>query len=394
MRKPFVAILVFLTCCLANGQAWALTFRNFAEEITLTPLAGGLYAMPCGMRVKPAAEIVVKAAAGVDKRQLAKLDPRVTSVTELYPLADASCYYRISFSSIKDLAEILACFSASPLILAAQPDLLQIRDRAGTGSSGEAAEYVKTLKLDSLWRQTLGAGVRVAVIDDGFDLRHEDLQGVTLAFGYDLATRTLDPSPRSAVDTHGTRVAGIIFGRHNGIGVDGIAPAAELIAIRDATTWTSATLLSFNLARLAGADVINCSWNSRLVLEPVADTIADLATRGREGKGVALVFAAGNEGLVLQEKGIEAGLPEVIAVGAVGTRGQRLRFSNFGDGVDLFAFGDSILTTSNGPEKYGFFSGTSASAAIVSGVAALLLSRDPAMDLSSLRQQLALIFPR
>lgn len=393
MRKPFVAILVFLTCCLANGQAWALTFRNFAEEITLTPLDGGIYAMPGGVRVKPAAEIVVKAAAGIDKRQLAKLDPRVTSVTELYPLADAR-YYRISFPSPGDLEEILARFSASPLILAAQPDLLQIRDRAGTGSSGEAAEYIKTLKIHSLWQQTHGAGVRVAVIDDGFDLRHEDLQGVTLAFGYDLATRTLDPSPRSSIDTHGTGVAGIIFGRHNGIGVDGIAPAAGFIAIRDPGTWTSATLLSFNLARLAGADVINCSWNSRMVLEPVADVIADLTSRGRGGKGVALVFAAGNEGRVLQEKGIEAGLPEVIAVGAVGFKGQRLRFSNFGDGVDLFTYGDNILTTSPGPERYTFFSGTSASAAIVSGVAALLLSRDPEMDLSSLRQQLSLIFPR
>lgn len=393
MRKPFVAILVFLVCCLWGGQSRALTFRNFAEEITLTPLADGLYAMPGGMRVKPAAEIVVKAAAGVDKTQLARLDPRVTTVTELYPLADA-CYYRISFSSPGDLEAILARFAASPLILAAQPDLLQIRDRAGAGSSGEAAGYIRALRIDSLWRQTLGEGVRIAVIDDGFDLQHEDLQGVTLAFGYDLATRTLDPSPRSPIDTHGTRVAGIIFGRHNGIGVDGIAPAAGLIAIRDPDSWTSETLLSFNLARLENADVINCSWNSRLVLEPVAEVIADLTSRGRGGKGVALVFAAGNDGRERPEEEIEVGLPGVIVVGAVGLNDRRQKFSNFGAGVDLFASGDNILTTSRGPEKYGLFSGTSASAAIVSGVAALLLSRDREMDLATLKRQLALIFRR
>lgn len=387
-----LAVVLLLTILVVLATpAQAVQFRNFSTMVTLAPLPDGLFSL-AGNKVKTTGRIVVKAAAGVVKESLHQVDPRVTGVTELYRL-DSGSYFAVSFSDPGALEQILTRFSASPLVIAAQPDLLQIHDKSGLGASHrEPTDYLGKLGIDTLWKKTKGKGVKIAIIDDGFDLNHEDLRGSALPFGYDLESGTLDPSPRTPLDTHGTEVAGIIFARHNGIGIDGIAPEAEFIAIRHPDTWTSRTILSFYLAKIAGADIINCSWKSRYLLEPIAEVVKDLTSKGRSGKGIALVFSAGNEGVALADHGSEATLPGVISVGAAGDDGKPLKFSNFGKRVNLYTFGRDILTTSRGAEKYTLFSGSSASAAIVSGTIALILSREPALELADIQQQLVLFF--
>lgn len=373
------------------ARAQAIQFRNFSNTASLAPLPDGFFSL-AGIKVKTTGRIVVKAAPGVAKEALHKIDKRVTGVTELY-LLDSGSYFAVSFPDPGDLEQILARFTASPLVLIAQPDLLQIHDKSGhITPAREPADYIKKLGIDKLWRNTKGKGVKLAIIDDGFDLNQEDLQGLTLSFGYDVESGTLDPSPRSTLDNHGTEVAGIIFARHNGIGIDGIAPEADFIAIRHPDTWTSRTILSFYLAKIAGADIINCSWKSRYLLEPIADIINDLTSKGRHGKGVVVVFAAGNEGRALTDNDSEAALPRVITVGAAGVNGRLLKFSNFGKEVDIYTCGRDILTTSRGAEKYSLFSGTSASAAIVSGTIALILSREPDLNLKDIHQKIVSFF--
>lgn len=396
--------------------ARAITFLNFSKTITLAPIEGRIYWFNNRVKVKVANRIVVKCLPGIGKDRLRAMDHRVTRVTELYKLGNG-IYYALSFPDQKDLEAILTHYSASPLVLSVQPDLLQLDGAAASHiadgrshisgrlelspvlacmgrrhSRNRSFDFLHRLGIPALWRKTRGKGVKIAIIDDGFDLAHEDLRGVRLAFGYDVENRTLDPSPKKRIDTHGTRVAGIIFARHNGIGIDGIAPDAELVALRQPDSWTSHTLLAFYLARQSGADVINCSWDSRILLAPIADAIADLTTRGRRNRGAALVFAAGNDGSPSAGRNSEAGLAGTVAVGAVDRNGNRLSFSNFGPWVDLYTYGKNILTTNRGRRKYIPFSGTSASAAIVSGVAALFLSEHPGMRLGALRTELAAFF--
>lgn len=342
--------------------------------------------------MKTTGRIVVKAEPGVGKDALHRVDTRITEVTELY-LLDSGSYFAVSFSDPGDLEQILARFIDSPLIVAAQPDLLQIHDKSGRSAiRREPADYIRKLGINALWKDTRGKGVKIAIIDDGFDLNHEDLHGVSLTFGYDMESGTLDPSPQMALDTHGTEVAGIIFARHNGLGINGIAPEADFIAIRHPDTWTSRTILSFYLAKIAGADIINCSWKSRYLLEPIADVINDLTSKGRGGKGVIMVFAAGNEGTALTDHGSEAALPGVITVGAAGVNGRPLKSSNFGKWVDVYTFGRNIMTTSNEAERYALFSGSSASAAIVSSTIALFLSREPNLGLTDVQQKIVSFF--
>jgi subtilisin family serine protease len=219
------------------------------------------------------------------------------------------------------------------------------------------------------------------VIDDGFNLDHEDLRGAEVGFSYDAELKRLGAEPQARIDRHGTRVAGILVAQHNGKGIDGIAPKATLIPIRQVSTRTSDTVLSFTVADLAGADIINCSWNSRVLMEPVHDVIEHLARRGRGGLGTAVVFAAGNEGETLLPGSREAAMESVIAVGSL-AEGRIAPYSNRGEAVDLYLPGRLRTTFNRG---YGPFNGTSASAALASGLAALLLARRPRMTLGELR---------
>jgi len=241
----------------------------------------------------------------------------------------------------------------------AQPNIAQIRNKNNQFHQNIVHKYA----LKKKWPNTLGEGVNIAIIDDGFNLEHEDLKGVDIAFLYDADQKNLDASPKLNIDNHGTQVTGIIFSQHNGIGIDGIAPKASLIAIRQANNVTSDTILAFTVASKAGAHIINCSWNSPVLLEPVFDVIKDLANNN-----IAIVFAAGNDAKEIQAYSIEASIAEVITVGAI------QEFSNFGKILDFSLNGANIKTT-RFDGTYGYFGGTSATAPIVSGLIALELSQ-------------------
>jgi len=241
-------------------------------------------------------------------------------------------------------------------IIYAQPSISQIKNNHFKSSQ----DITKKFNLKKIWKTTKGQGVNVAIIDDGFNLKHEDLNGVNVIFSYDADNKNLDASSKLDIDTHGTQVAGIIFAQHNNIGIDGIAPLANLIAIRQTTNITSDTVLSFTVAQKAGADIINCSWNSPILLEPVYDVIKHLS------KDIVIVFAAGNAHKELQPYSTEASIDEVITVGA------KQKYSNYGNLVDFVVPSNIKTTKSDG--SYTTFGGTSASAPVLSGLLALKMS--------------------
>lgn len=264
-------------------------------------------------------------------------------------------------------------------IIYAQPDVLQKRHNHEQVHKIKHKDLTSRFDLKHRWQKTKGAGIKVAIIDDGFNLQHEDLKQAKLAFEYDVEKRKLDSSPKVNLDQHGTQVAGIIFAQHNSIGIDGIAPEAEFIAIRQISNITSQTLLALTVADLAGADIINCSWKSPILLQPVYDVLIHLSKHGRKGKGTAIVFSAGNDGEEIHPYSTEAAVKEVIVVGAT------QRYSNFGDSVD-FIIPSRIKTTRK--NSYGFFGGTSATAPVISGLLALKMAKNKELDTSDVIQQL------
>ncbi|MBT4285823.1 MAG: S8 family serine peptidase [Deltaproteobacteria bacterium] len=377
--RPLI-LVVLLNIVSAFGFALSLSaipisFSNYGQTIILEKIKDNDYQIKNSHRFRLTNRIVVKTTLTTTKQQIRNLHPSLLKVTELYRM-EKGAYFVIDINSVNEIAEVIKQLSKSTIILQIQPDLLQKTVRnSHLRNKDNKNHYISKLNIDHFWEKTKGKGVKIAIIDDGFDLGHEDLQSTKTDFSYDIETMTLEVSPKTKIDNHGTQVMGIIFAQHNEIGTDGIAPESSLIAIRHTDTWTSKTILSFYLAKLAKADVINCSWLLPFLLEPVETVVNDLIRTGRSGKGTAVIFAAGNQGKPLNDKQNETGIEDAIIVGSSNLSNQRLQFSNYGKYVNVYTLGLKIWTTSVVKTRpYVQFSGTSASAAIISGLVALLIA--------------------
>lgn len=130
----------------------------------------------------------------------------------------------------------------------------------GAGGANKGANVVK------VWDDYRGAGVLVAVIDDGIDYGHPDLAG-NYAFDLDHDARDAgeypdDAYPSASTDRHGTAVAGVIAAAlDNATGGSGVAPEATLVGYRIGfgAYGTLAQLLDV-FQRLKNVDVANNSW--------------------------------------------------------------------------------------------------------------------------------------
>jgi len=213
-----------------------------------------------------------------------------------------------------------------------------------------------------------GAGVTVAVLDT-LAQAHPALEGrLTVASGYTGALT----SPQGSAGNHGTAVAALLAG--NDPLAPGIAQAAQVLNVpvldskgqTDAFTLAKAILEATN----AGAQIINMSLGT-YGHSPVLEDAVNYASE----RDVALVAAAGNDGLA--QVAYPAAYEGVIAVGANDANRWRTEFSNTGS-VDITAPGYGVFTA-QGTDSYAAFSGTSASAPIVSGAIALVLSQEPSL---------------
>ncbi|MEM9828891.1 MAG: S8 family serine peptidase, partial [Planctomycetota bacterium] len=205
--------------------------------------------------------------------------------------------------------------------------------------------------IDAAHALTRGAGVTIAVIDDGFDIEHPELSGPgKIVAPYDAMSRTNDPRPRDHffADDHGTACAGVACAA----GVDGaagVAPDAKLMPIRLAANLGSmAEARAFKWAADNGAAVLSCSWgppdgrwydpndplHSQLIPLPdsTRDAIHYAVTQGRNGLGCVIFFAAGNGNESVENDGY-ASHDRVMAVAACNDRGTRSVYSDIGDSL-------------------------------------------------------------
>jgi thermitase len=263
------------------------------------------------------------------------------------------------------------------------------------------------------WITTQGlATIRIAVIDDGVDVGHEDLKD-KIYQSYDMLrdTDVMNPPP---ADSHGTAVAGVAAAAtNNALGVAGLAANVKLIPIRmlsyvspDSVALTVQTITnSFEKAVDLNADVINCSWSMPTPFDDVKAEIEAVAAKGRNGAGTVMIFAAGNTGgPVAFPANLTPSLP-IIAVGASNQNdefktasssdGETDWASNYGSELTVVAPGVKITTTAHtgsvppGTPPYtdGYW-GTSAATPFVSGLAALILSVDQALSPTQVRDRI------
>jgi hypothetical protein len=250
-----------------------------------------------------------------------------------------------------------------------------LQDQRTVPTEGDPAQYaLAKLRLPEAHTLAHGANVTVAVIDSGIDVGHPELAGA-IADSFDALGSKEGPH------LHGTGVAGAIAAHAR---LMGSAPAARILAIRafgtsakGAESTTFVVLKGLDYAAGHGARIINMSFAGP------KDPLIERGIAAVAAKGILMVAASGNAGPKSPPL-YPAANPNVIAVSATDAQDKLFAASNRGAYIAVAAPGvDIFLPAPDG--KYQMISGTSFSAAYVSGLAALVLERNPALKPDDVR---------
>ena len=249
------------------------------------------------------------------------------------------------------------------------------------------------IRAEEVWPIYTGAGITVAVVDDGMHYQHEDLtDNVLTAFNHNYDPDLTDIYHPFA--DHGTAVAGLIAAKDNSLGMRGVAPGANIYGYNLLLVHTDANEADAMSRNSTTTGISNNSWGPKDYGRPQHATeiwetaVEDGVTNGYGGKGVSYHFAGGNGHPFDDRSNLDelASFYAVTAVCAVGHDDKRSSYSEMGS--NLWVCGPSssgrvgqprIATTDNRHRYSGTFGGTSAATPIVSGVAALIREANNAL---------------
>ncbi len=369
---------------------------------------------------KTGLEVFDRTAAGYGVHTIERVFPfldhvRPTPKTERNLAALRRTYY-VRYSAGDDPERVAKALASAPGVIYAEPviinRLLESEVRAEPDDSLFSDQtYLRHLRLPEAWDivkgEDMSPPVVIAIVDNGSDWRHEDLLANVWTNANEIPGNGIDDDNNGFIDDvhganfcnrddtnndpfqptqswHGTPVAGTASGvTNNGTGVAGAAWNAQLMHI--CGTYSGVLYAAAN-----GADIINASWGGGGELEVslfIAQFI-DLAT----DMGALVVAGAGNDN---RDSDLypfyPSSYPRVLSVGATAKDSRkRASFSNYGKMVNVFAPGVGIITTELDGEYNSSASGTSFSAPLVSGVAALVKTRYPTISPDALREQIRL----
>ncbi|MFP7492784.1 S8 family serine peptidase [Terribacillus saccharophilus] len=297
-------------------------------------------------------------------------------------------YDNLPVAAITADPETIAELDENPDIKYMEPDSkVEISDDGDTAirSVSQAASSIlqqwnlSPIQAQRAWTEGwTGKGVKIAVIDSGI-YPHRDLK---IAGGYAAVDYT---SSYKDDEGHGTHVAGIIGAKHDQYGVDGVAPDAQLYAVKALGSQgegkLSDLLEGIDWAITNKMDIVNMSMGT----ERKSKALEDAVNRAYQ-KGILLVAASGNEGAG-HPLDYPAAFDSVIAVSASNAKNGIASFSSVGNEVEFTAPGADIASTYLG-SNYAMMSGTSQAAPHVAAMLAILKQQYPNETNGQLRAHL------
>ena len=368
------AVLVCMAL-LASGSAWAQADAPAEKTRILVTIADP--GLAGGSRVGPGRpgynRHSARYLASVNVRRVAKklAEQHGLEIVDEWPIVPLEVHCIVLETDGIEAAEsLLTKLRANPEVDSAQ--LLNRFEASGSHAASPSDPYTKlqhnhdVLQVGRAHDWSRGDGARITIIDTGADFRHPELK-TQIRSRHNFVN---EHASSFAADAHGTAIAGVIAAAaNNDVGMTGIAPAARLTVLK--ACWytdgrTTAVCDSFTLAKaLAHAvdsdtDVINLSLGGPP--DPLLTRLVNVALEEN-----IVVVAAAQPGPAV---GFPADVAGVIVVGSEPTADATA--------ARLNAPGDEILVPVPGG-GFDYASGSSLSAAQVSGVAALLVAKRPGL---------------
>ena len=326
-------------------------------------------------------------------------------------------WYSVSVPTGTSMQQALAFWQSHPNVAIVTPDFELTTQSIpndpsfgslwGLSNNGSQGGLLNAdINIEPAWALGTATSIVTAVIDTGVDYTHPDLASNIWTNTDEVAGNGIDDDGNGFVDDvrgwdfvnndsdpmddngHGTHVAGTIGAvGNNGIGVTGVAWTASIMPLKfldqSGSGSLSDAIKAIQYARVNGAKIINASWGGGGFSSALQSAITQFITSGG-----LFVAAAGNEATNNDvTPSYPANYQGVISVGASTRTDTRASFSNYGTSVDVFAPGQSILSTLPG-NRYGSLSGTSMATPQVAGALALLWGQNPTLSATTISQAL------
>ncbi|MDF2595961.1 MAG: hypothetical protein K0R69_2302, partial [Clostridia bacterium] len=246
------------------------------------------------------------------------------------------------------------------------------------------------INIQATWEKSRGEGAIVAVLDTGVDITHKSLASHMWINSLEIQDNGNDEEGNGYIDDaigwnfcddnneihnknelndewHGTHIAGIIAQ---------LAPEAKIMPLKvfkNGVAYTSDIIEAIEYAESMGADIANCSFGTNAYNPALKETI--------EKSNMLFICSVGNSHLDIDKKPIypasySISNNNVISVTSIGGENKLSSYSNYGQAsVNISAPGENIISSIPG-DKYAQSSGTSISAAFISGEAAILIGEN------------------
>lgn len=274
-------------------------------------------------------------------------------------------------------------------------------DNTGQAAGGVPGTVGADVRTTLAWQTTMGnPAIRLAVVDGGVDIAHNDLNGAgKVVAPIDLMVTPPDNDPLGG--THGTQVAGMAVATgNNGVVGAGSAPNCRLIPIKGGDTMAQVRMAQgFQYAADNGADVITCSLGpvgAWPMTEALREAIDYATTYGRNGRGCVYTQAVDNDPNPITIDQVSA-YERSIAVSRTNNR-DRYDGAATGPELDLCAPGRDVVTITNctrnaagavtNANTMATVTGTSFATPLTAGVACLVLSSNQNLSWEEVRQVL------